>query len=162
MLTTGNGTGLGGQRFIKSFILSNPNFAPTLGDGLQLVYGEGQSLERATARNPDGTLQWSIFALTQGSGAPMPDPIHSDVWDFSWDPSGYQAWLGCDGGVWSITPFAEFPVWYSHNENLATHHIHTLTVLPQNQVRGSRLVRPPGLQVFSLTFSNERSAGCKK
>jgi len=137
VLSSGDGTGLGGRRFIKTFILNRPDLPMVVGQRLQLFLSVGQDMHQATGLNSDGTLQLVDFAHTFGSGAPTRDPIHSDIWDFYMASDGSTAWVACDGGVYQKS----LPTggWVTYDQGLHTHHIHTVTVLPIDNVPHSRL-----------------------
>jgi hypothetical protein len=137
VLSSGDGTGLGGRRFIKTFILNRPDLPLVVGQRLQIFLGVGQDMSQATGLNSDGTLQLVDFAHTFGSGAPTHDPIHSDIWDFHIASDGSTGWVACDGGVYQKS--LPSGGWVTYDQGLHTHHIHTVTVLPMNDVNRSRL-----------------------
>lgn len=97
------------------------------------------STKPATANglNNDGTHQLVDFAHTFESGAPTRDPFHADIWDFNIASDGNTGWIACDGGVYQKS--LPSGGWLTHNQGLHTHHIHTITVLPIDNVNHSRL-----------------------
>lgn len=147
VLDAGDGTGLGGRRFVKSYVLSCAGLQPGIGGELQLFYGAGQEVLQAVGLNVDGTLQWDTSVQTNWGGpyAHPPDNIHSDIWDFHIGPSycppqQASALIACDGGVFRAVPPAVLPknfqghinqmTWVMCVDGLSTHHVHTLTTLP--------------------------------
>ncbi len=96
----GLGTGLGGRAFMKSFFSGNNTLQNTVGGNINLVYCGAQNIFKATSINADGTAVWENIANATIGCEPKPTNFHSDVWDFLLDPSGWYAWVGCDGGVY--------------------------------------------------------------
>lgn len=133
-LDTGDGRGLGGRRFVKSYILDRPDLPFQVGARLQLFTCGADDVLRALGANSDGTIQWdSKFALTS-------DGIHTDFWNFHIAPDGGMAWITCDGGInQKSLPSGQ---WVTRDDGLHTHHAHTLTVLLTNNVSRSKLVYP--------------------
>lgn len=146
-----DGRGLGGRRFIKSYVLKCPGTNRTIGDGLRLYYGAGQGIQEAASLNADLTINWSNPVYTDFAGNPNPGKhIHSDLWDFHLGndycpPKEITAWVACDGGVFkSVVPgagvftrnnpqfngYIESLDWVTHNEGFSTHNIHGLNVFP--------------------------------
>src|SRR5258708_4279832 len=132
-LNSGDGTGLGGRRFVKSYVLNRPDLPASLGQRLQLFFGAGQDLFTATA-NSDGTLNWTAIGSTA-------DGLHSDLWDLH-IPPGFGAnadliWAASDGGVYRKNPAST--QWEPQTRGLHTHHIQTVTVLPVGTSSRSKL-----------------------
>lgn len=143
-----DGTGLGGRKFLKSFITSDASQPLAVGGRLQLFYGTGQEVYQALGLNADGTVtSWARPAVTFGSGAP-PTNIHSDIWDINIDTAqgGNSVWIGCDGGVYRAVLANPYNLggaaWSQSISGFHTHQIHTLTVLPVTPVHRSRLAYP--------------------
>ena len=128
-MTTGDGTGAGGRRFIKSFAISSQR--SDVGYGAQLMYCGAQEIMQATSIDDNGIPAWTEFM--QGSAAgpyPRPnDPVHSDLWDFHFEPTGAYSFVACDGGVFQNAPFSASPAWSSLNSGLHTHHIHSIATV---------------------------------
>jgi hypothetical protein len=151
-LPTGNGTGLGGRRYLKSYMLKDPTLKEGIGGRIQLFFGAGQEVHQALGLQEDGTILWDRAAMTDWGG-PYPYPtnhIHPDMWDIHVPPSYHPqkdptAWIACDGGIYQAArpakPAADYAgriqqmQWGLRNDGLHTHHIHTLTVL---HVHGKR------------------------
>src|SRR5439155_14565809 len=106
--------------FVKSF-LAQPQ---------ALLFGGGQDIFYATARNPDGTFTWTPFASTTVGGV-LPKPIHPDLWDLLIAPDGQTTWLAGDGGIHELQAGGQ---WVNNVSNMHTHHAHTLTLLPTHVV----------------------------
>jgi len=134
-LTSGNGTGLGGRRFAKSYDDT-------------LLYGAGQEIHQSLIHVGvvlRSQLQFDTPVQTNWGGpyGTPPHEIHSDTWDMHLDPafgkSNYDAWISCDGGVFASSPNLRSPnaipsrlfdhQWLPHNDGLHTHHVHTITAL---------------------------------
>ncbi|HLK57681.1 MAG TPA: hypothetical protein VKU00_14035 [Chthonomonadaceae bacterium] len=157
-LDSGDGTGLGGRRFVKSYVLRNRALKPGIGGKLQLFYGAGQEVHQALGVNPDGTIQWDTPVQTSWAGPPHPtNQIHSDLWDLHIAPDfgpgpACAAWIACDGGVFKALPAersepadalrVQRRKWVVWSDGLHTHHIHTLTVLPASKTQMARLAYP--------------------
>jgi hypothetical protein len=155
---TCDGTGLGGRRFIKSFVRKDPTLPAIVGPGgrLQLFFGAGQELYQALGMDNGGNVtNWSLVVATHGSGAKTsssadpPVHIHADIWDFLIDTSadGTKAWVAGDGGVYEntlATPFTfpESEGWIRRFGGMHTHQAHMVTVIPTNPVNRSRLAYP--------------------
>ncbi len=137
---SGSGLGLGGRRFAKSCMLNRPDLPPTLGGRSQLIFCGADDVSKAQGIGGDGTIQWdNDFAHTFASGA-SPQSMHSDIWDVHLAPDGATAWVACDGGVYQRSlPLGQ---WITLNDALHTHHAHTITILPVNDVTRSRLAYP--------------------
>ena len=138
ILETGNGTGLGGRRFLKSYIVDSPG-APGSAFGRAYLFDCSADEVLVAAEVRDGSIEWSLLASTF-VGARASDRIHSDIWDFHFSPDGRVAWVACDGGVFR----AEISTlgWRELNDGLHVHHVHTLTVLPVGGGQRSKLVYP--------------------
>jgi hypothetical protein len=124
----GDGTGLGGRKFVKAFDLNRPDLADTLGSRLQLFYCASEDVIKAVGTNSDGTVMWNRFITAPESGfAGAKDNVHSDFWDLDFRSDGGIAWLACDGGVFEkVMPSGQ---WTTFNQNLYTHHISTLSAI---------------------------------
>jgi len=99
-----DGTGCGGRRFVRSFISDlHGSF------DLALFFGNAQGVFRLTPTGKSWTWQTFNAALVAGAGCgenqPMDSrfkgPIHNDLWDTLYDPTGGipVLWLSGDGGV---------------------------------------------------------------
>ncbi|MGW4047316.1 WD40/YVTN/BNR-like repeat-containing protein [Streptomyces sp. NPDC004721] len=157
---TCDGTGLGGRRFVRSFILDNPALPATIGPAgrLQLFFGAGQEVYQALGSDPAGNItNWNLVvatiesAATTSIGANPPVRIHADIWDFLIDTSGggTKAWVAGDGGVYEnvlSNPFVfpESDGWIRRFGGMHTHQAHMITVIPTNPVNRSRLAYPTG------------------
>jgi hypothetical protein len=141
VLDTGDGTGLGGQRFEKSFLLNRPDLPATLGQRFRIFASFGEDIEQAVGRNADGTLQWAHFAQTMWGGpyGYPPNDIHSDVWGFNIE-SDLRSWVACDGGIYTNNGASS--QWVTDNAGLNTQHIHTLGVLDEGPVQRPELLYP--------------------
>lgn len=129
----GDGTGLFGRKFVRSFTLERSDLPATLGQRLQLIYDAAQNLYQATGRGSDGIITWKNFATTDAGGALPADPllkntIHSDTWDATIAPDGLGAWISSDGGVYQN--LLAGAGWRLQDDGLHTHHVHTLNLLP--------------------------------
>ncbi len=149
-----DGRGLGGRRFVKSYLLNNcPGYASTLGQTRQLIYCSGQGLQQAVGTNPNGTIQWGPLVTTDFAGNPNPIwHLHADIWDFhlalDYCPTSARVgmWAATDGGVFAAAAPGQaggappaFPLgfihsvtWVPSNAGLHTHNIHALAVVPAN------------------------------
>ena len=135
VLTSGNGTGLGGRRFTKS---TSEN----------LLYGAGQEIHQfriGPSWDTSGPIAFDRPVQTNWGGpyGSPPHEIHSDTWDMHLDPefghSNFSAWIACDGGIFEAIPALrdsnDDPSrlfnhrWVPRNDGLHTHHIHTITAL---------------------------------
>jgi len=145
-LASGNGTGLGGRRFAKSY----PG---------NLLYGAAQEIHQSqltASSTPESSTLFDMPVQTNWGGpyGSPPHEIHSDTWDMHLDPNfgkgdSAQAWIACDGGVFASSPVLRDSGlsssrlfnhrWLPHNDGLHTHHIHTLTALELPNSRQARL-----------------------
>lgn len=137
LLQLGDGTGLGGARFIKAYTLSCPSLpAGEIGQGRQLYYCAAQDIAQATSEKPDRTLVFGPPVSTAGSGQPNV-PVHSDIWAFHISPSmcppaNTQAWIGGDGGLYRSTGSSiklNELTWVTHDDGLHTHNIAQMTTV---------------------------------
>jgi hypothetical protein len=141
VINSGDGTGLGGRRFMKSYVLKRPDLPLTVGQRLQLYSGEGQTIQKAVGVNADGTIQWSLFATAACAGCGNPNDIHSDLWDFH-VAADLRTWAVGDGGIY--TKSAAATKWTIDNDGMHTHVIPTLTTLPVGHVNRPKVVYPTG------------------
>ncbi len=120
VLDTGNGTGIGGRRFLRAFRL------PRGGGRIELrVYlVAGQDVMEARRMDAEGRFEWTRILLTE-CGEAGADPVHPDLWDLLASSDGETVWVGSSGGV----HVREDGRWKMRNEGLRTHHVHGLTVL---------------------------------
>jgi len=119
-----NGTGLGGRRFIRSFVLGDQG---QVGYDLQLYFCDAQEVYKAIRQNTDHTFGWikvvaTWAAETESKQAGFQNVIHNDIWDFLTDGRG--AWVACDGGVFENK--FDGRGWVTRNDGLHTHNIHDL------------------------------------
>jgi hypothetical protein len=133
---TGDGTGLGGRRFVKAFELNRPDLSLSVGQRLQLFYCNAQAVFQADGLNDDGTIKsWKPSVITPGSDE-LIHPVHSDIWDFHSAPDGRTEWLAGDGGVSERLGSGE---WKTQVDSLHTHSCTGLTLLPTTPSGSSRL-----------------------
>jgi hypothetical protein len=135
ILDRGDGTGLGGRRFLKSYAV--PGARGGIGGRARLFASTADDILEAAAVTNDG-FDWTEFASTFIGSRPS-DRIHSDIWDFHLAPDGKLAWVACDGGVFQRR---ETGPWTEWNDGLHTHHAHTLTVLPAGTGKRPKLAYP--------------------
>lgn len=152
-----DGRGLGGRRFVKSYVLDEGTEAG-YGRQLQLFYGSGQGVQQLIDLK-NGQPLWSDPLFTGAGGPPHHHgPLHSDIWDFHipftyGPPDHLRAWVACDGGVYEgrypgFAPFALLDPpdpyatgllpslqWTKYNDGLHTHNINALTVVSASQNR---------------------------
>jgi hypothetical protein len=143
-----DGRGLGGTRFVKSYVLACPALGPSIGQRRQLFFGSGQGIQQALSENADRTINFDQTVLTDYSDNPNPfRHIHSDLWTFHLSPTycppgDAQVWVGCDGGVYrstgNSTKLTDLK-WVTHDEGLFTHNINQMNVI-QSNVFGPALV----------------------
>lgn len=142
----GDGTGLGGRRFVKSFFVGQPDrrwclFAGT-GQGVFVGSPSGASItwkRIAESPWPLGPNEQHIFNPTSS--------IHTDIWDLTMSTSGSQTlWLAGDGGIYETSlpaaaaaPAGTSPLWISRNHGLHTHHVHSMSSLLDGHTRRPRL-----------------------
>jgi hypothetical protein len=116
-----NGTGLGGRRNLKSFVL-DPNAVPaTVPQAVRVFFIGGQDLLSATGVS-NGQLTWQQIGLSAFTGSNSPYHLHPDLWDVHIDPGSRNIRLGTDGGVYRNTGND----WTPENDGLHTHHVHSL------------------------------------
>ena len=143
---TCDGTGLGGRKFVKSFIRKDAALPMGVGQRLQLFYSAGQELFQALGTNGDGTVsQWAEIVTTVESGGATSNSIHADIWDMHIDVSvgGGTVWVAGDGGIYVNTlasPY-NFPGsgWSPLAGGMHTHEINTVTALPVSPIARSRI-----------------------
>lgn len=143
----GDGTGLGGRRFVKSFFLNRSPFRWVL------LAGTGQSLFMKVL---DSTIGWKRIAEAPWPLGPgdkyelnPPSAIHVDLWDTHLDVNGgiNSLWVATDGGIYR-TSFAQTvfsapgvsPTYEHQNEGLRTHHVHSLSLITEGNTRRSKIV----------------------
>lgn len=143
-----DGTGLGGRKFVRSFVRKDAGLPNTVGKRRQLFYGVGQALLQADSTNSAGTIaRWNMIAETSEAGAAKPD-VHVDIWDCLIDVQfgGSTAWIASDGGVAINTLASPFNFsgggWKPTIEYFPALNAHGITVLPINAVATSRLAFP--------------------
>ena len=157
---TCDGTGLGGRKFIKSFVLKDASLADSVGPSgrRQLFFGSGQEVYQALASDSTGAVtDWQLIVATGESGAKTiagkipPMVIHADIWDFNIDTNvgATKAWVAGDGGVYRITlenafVFPESDGWIKLFGEMHTHQAHMITVVPINPINRSALAYPTG------------------
>jgi hypothetical protein len=155
---TGDGTGLGGRRFVRTFIRSDSTLTDSLGPGgrRQLFMGVGQEIWQALGATASGSVtDWNLVIATTASGAVTstgaspPMRIHADIWDFLIDTNAgaKKAWVAGDGGIYEIdlaSPFTfpESKGWIQLYGGMHTHQAHMINVVPINPVNRSRLAYP--------------------
>jgi hypothetical protein len=133
---SGNGTGLGGRRFVHTFKVPAVEGPPVP----VVVFGAGQDVLVSTGQDPQtGQFTWKRIAggycdTTTGICYPPKDPsyqplLHSDFWDLLVSPSG-ALWLSGDGGVFEN--HQDGKGWLKRNQGLHTQHVHMLYAAPLN------------------------------
>jgi hypothetical protein len=119
-----SGTGLGGSLFLRGFLT-----VPADSRTLILFDSSAQEIYESTPSVVSGLpTKW-----TRSLGATCPEctnqnAVHSDLWDFLYEPPAGQEWVSNDGGVYQYEAQAIQP-WRMINNGLHTHHIHTLTLM---------------------------------
>jgi hypothetical protein len=134
-----------GRRFLRIFILEEPELISSIGNRTQMIFGSGQEIWRAVTQLEDGTISDWNWALGTADFSNH-DPVHADIYDFLLDTSrnGKTAWVACDGGVYSATvtevnyPFTKVK-WKPSMELLHTHQIFSMQVLRVNQISQPRI-----------------------
>jgi hypothetical protein len=144
ILNSGDGTGLGGRRFLHSYIIGGSGAAGGIGGRVHLFACTADDVLYATGVGNLG-IDWTLFASTT-IGARASDQIHSDMWDFLFSPDGKLAWVACDGGVFRAsvpTPYSPgLLAWQVWNDGLHTHHVHDLTAIEVDATHRSKLAYP--------------------
>lgn len=143
----GDGTGLGGRRFVKSYFLNRAPFRWVLFAG---------TAQGVFMKVVDSTIVWKRIAEAPWPLGPgdkyefnPPSNIHVDIWDASLAPAGTRnsIWLATDGGVYR-TSFAQAvfsvpgvsPIYEHQNEGLHTHHAHTISLITEGMTRRAKIV----------------------
>jgi hypothetical protein len=133
-----DGRGLGGTRFVKSYVLDCLALPASIGQGRQVFFGAGQGIQQALSENADRTINFDQPVFTDYAGNPNPiRHIHSDLWAFHISPAycppdDTQVWVGCDGGVYRSTGNSAKLTdlkWITHDEELFTHNITQMEVI---------------------------------
>jgi hypothetical protein len=117
----------GGRVFMKSFLLRNQNLQNIVGGTTNLIYCAADDLVKASQINSDGTAVWESVAQVPGTSN-----FHTDIWDFLIDPSGWYAWVSCDGGVYyyamdtiqTTVALNSSSQYLNLNHGLHTQHVH--------------------------------------
>ncbi|HEX3532212.1 MAG TPA: hypothetical protein VH988_34560 [Thermoanaerobaculia bacterium] len=138
IMVPGDGTGLGGRRFLKSYVVDKAGLPGGIGGRARLFASSADDIQVATGIS-GGIIQWQEFA-SSFIGARGSDRIHSDFWDFHLAADGNLAWVGCDGGLFEGQVASDS--WSERNDGLHTHHAHTLNVLQVSATQRSKLVYP--------------------
>lgn len=127
-LVSGDGTGLGGRKAVRSFIrdLGGDKGPTGIGSNVRIFYIGGQDLLEAIGPEPrSGQLTWKTLAITRCAGCQATGDIHSDLWDVHVEPTSNTVRVASDGGVHKL----DGSKWVTHNDGLHTHSVHTLSVL---------------------------------
>jgi hypothetical protein len=139
ILDSGRGTGLGGRRFIKSFLLDY-NLVFSFGPQSSVLLGTGQHVFRGK-KNDSGSVDWTAIAETDSAGR-RPD-LHVDIWDVMVPPryglDTHQIFVATDGGIYRGSEPGKFQ---SLAHGFHTHHIHMVSSLLTDHVHRSRLFYP--------------------
>ncbi len=146
----GDGTGLGGRRLVKSYLVYQP------GRTWVLLAGTGQGAFLGSLRAPGETsITWKRIAETPWPLGPGDrhefnpvSAIHGDIWDVALGTAANPAlWLSGDGGVYQAdlaatvaSPPGTSPPYAYVNQGLHTHHVHTLSLITEGMTRRSKLV----------------------
>jgi hypothetical protein len=144
------GDGAGSSNlFIKSEFLPDYTGSNTgVGGQAQLVFSAGEDVFRATSVDNHGIPQWERFAAAVfKGGSPNPDPIHADLYDVHFDPSGTNAWITSDGGTYIKSPYySSTAVWKSLNQNLFLHSVNSVTAISDADSRSETTdIRPDNI-----------------
>ncbi|MEW6733456.1 MAG: hypothetical protein AB1489_19165 [Acidobacteriota bacterium] len=142
----GDGTGLGGRRFVKSFFLNRPPYRWVLlagtGQGVFIKVLDSAIVWKRIAETP-----WPLGPGDKHEFNPVSN-IHVDIWDAHLSTSDpYTVWLGTDGGVYKTTfgsvlasRRGESPPYEHQNEGLHTHHVHTISLITEGMTRRSKIL----------------------
>jgi len=146
-IADGDGTGLGGRRFVKSAFVHLP------GRPWVLLAGTAQGMFLGT---PGGAaIAWKRIAEAPWALGPgdkhvfnPTSAIHTDLWDAAVGTAGNPSlWLSSDGGVYRsdlassvASPPGVSPPYAYQDQGLHTHHAHTLSLLTEGMTRRSKLV----------------------
>jgi hypothetical protein len=119
-----SGTGLGGSLFLRGFFT-----VPGSSTSLFLFDSSAQEIYSSIPGAIEGTAaKWTRALGATCPGCTNQDPVHSDLWDFLYEPPAGLEWVSNDGGVYRREPLKS-PPWRMTNAGLHTHHIHTLTLM---------------------------------
>ncbi|HJQ67763.1 MAG TPA: hypothetical protein VKA70_02255 [Blastocatellia bacterium] len=143
----GDGTGLGGRRFVKSYFLNNPPqfrwvlFAGTGQGAFMKVLGFAPSWYRV-AETP-----WPLGPGDKHEFNPV-SKIHVDIWDLHMStPRASRVWLGTDGGVYrtdlsrilgALSTPGLSAQYFHQSEGMHTHHVHTISLITEGMTRRSK------------------------
>lgn len=139
----GDGTGLGGGRFMKTYTTTCATAPAVVGGRWHVFHGSGQGVQQAMQISATGDVLWSDVAHAFRA------PFHHDLWDVH-IPNPYcpapdaPAFVATDGGVFAaVTPSGGFGTrpnpefngnvggmdWRSLNAGLHTHNVHDVAVV---------------------------------
>lgn len=144
----GDGTGLGGHRFVRAFPARGSTPTTLLAGAAQNVF----------MRTVNGAVNdWKDIAESNWNPGPCDrydlsqiSTVHSDMWNVHFgDAADPAIWISGDGGVYR-TSFSSAvnaangisPPYSQQNEGLHTHHIHTISTVRDDPNRGTRLLYP--------------------
>lgn len=138
IMNIGLGTGMGSGRVqIKSCYIDATDLKETLGEKIQLIYGNAQGFFKATKINTDGTASWQLFAESDLGGCNY-CRFHADVWDFHISEIGEYAFIATDGGIHyrkldinsnsRLNNLNYGDYWMNLNEGLHTHNINNIAI----------------------------------
>ncbi len=137
-LNTGDGTGLGGRRFVRAFVSEDRAKPWRVGERLQLLASNGNDLERATADLGGGVYRWEVIGPYQTRN------LHVDLWDALYETADHFAdpavWVANDGGVAEAHGFAVPLPWSKKTDGMHTHHIHDFVLLSEGSLRRPKLL----------------------
>lgn len=175
---TGDGDGRGGngRRFVNTLEV-DPIACPSLaersvGRGLQLAYGAGQSVQQALSTGTDDRVVFDRAIRTNGSDAAggVATGIHADVWNFfvpmNYCPNGRgEVLYATDGGVDMGVPSPDEPgrwssaTWQRHSAGLHVQTAQNLLVVSGTTVPppSSPLPKLPIRHVAYPTQDNQSS-----
>lgn len=122
LLDSGNGTGLGGRRLLKSFVTRSASGQART----WVIFSPAQELY-SVGRLPSGDLVLGTLGYTTGADVdPAKAHIHADIWDVHVPPtfSGWSDafWVACDGGVYK-RDVGLVSIWREHVAGLHTHNV---------------------------------------
>jgi hypothetical protein len=128
----GIGTGLGGRVFMKSFFSFNARLPSSIGQNTNLIYCGSENIFMASRIDATGNVTWTSIVNANLCGEPNHSEVHSDIWDFLFDPLGWYSWVSCDGGVFDYPIRTEQNTikldsaqqYFNLNSGLHNHHIH--------------------------------------
>ncbi len=143
----GDGTGLGGRRFVKAVFVNNPapRWVLLAGTGQGMFLGD-VAAGRINRWKRIAETPWIAVAPDKHEFVPV-STIHVDLWDAHVaDGPDPVIWLTTDGGVYRTTLSAAVasapgvsPPYRHQNAGLKTMHAHTISLVTESPVRRSKV-----------------------